>query len=175
MPQYIRSFVPGGTFFFTVTLLERRRKLLTENIENLREVFKAARRRRPFTIEAIVILPDHLHCIWTLPSGDADFSTRWHDIKARFAAQIATGERLTSRRLKKGERGIWQRRFWEHVIRDEGDYERHVDYLHYNPVKHGHVTRVADWPYSSFLRYVQRGIYDLEWGADDNVRGLEME
>jgi len=91
MPQYIRAFVPGGTFFFTVTLLERRRRLLTENIDNLRELFKAARRRRPFTIEAIVILPDHLHCIWTLPSGDADFSTRWHDIKARFAAQISRG------------------------------------------------------------------------------------
>jgi putative transposase len=120
-------------------------------------------------------LPDHLHCIWTLPSGDADFSTRWHDIKARFAAQIASGERLSVRRLKKGERGIWQRRFWEHVIRDEGDYERHVDYIHYNPVKHGHVERVADWQYSSFHRYVQRNIYDLEWAADENVQGLGME
>ena len=150
MPQSIRAFVPGSTFFFTVTLLERRRKPWPENIDNLREVFKAGRQRKPFTIEAIVILPDHLHCIWTLPSGDADFSTRWHDIKARFAAQISRGERLSPRRLQKGERGIWQRRFWEHVIRDEGDYERHVDYLHYNPVKHGHVTRVADWPYSSF-------------------------
>jgi putative transposase len=138
-------------------------------------VFKAARRRRPFTIEAIVILPDHLHCIWTLPSGDADFSSRWHDIKARFAAQISRGERLSARRLRKGERGIWQRRFWEHVIRDECDYERHVDYIHYNPVKHGQVTRVADWPYSSFHRYVERGIYNPEWAADDNVRGLEME
>ena len=175
MPQYIRAFVPGGTFFFTVTLLERRRNLLTENIDHLREVFKAARRRRPFTIEAIVILPDHLHCIWTLPCGDADFSTRWHDIKARFAAQIPRGERLSARRLQKGERGIWQRRFWEHVIRDEGDYERHVDYIHYNPVKHGYVTRVADWPYSSFHRFVEHGIYTLEWAADDNIRSIEME
>jgi putative transposase len=175
MPQYIRAFVPGGTFFFTVTLLERRRKLLTENIDHLREVFKAARRRRPFTVEAIVILPDHLHCIWTLPPGDADFSTRWHDIKAHFAAQIPRDERLSARRLQKGERGIWQRRFWEHVIRDERDYERHVDYIHYNPVKHGHATRVVDWPYSSFYRYVERGIYDLDWAADDNVRSLEME
>ena len=129
MPQYIRAFVPGGTFFFTVNLLERRRKLLTENIDTLREVFKSARRRRPFTIEAIVILPDHLHCLWTLPPGDADFSTRWHDIKSRFAAQIPRGERLSPRRLHKGERGLWQRRFWEHVIRDEADYERHVDYI----------------------------------------------
>jgi putative transposase len=99
----------------------------------------------------------------------------WHDIKARFAAQIPRGERLSERRLKKGERGIWQRRFWEHVIRDERDYERHVDYIHYNPVKHGQVTRVADWPYSSFHRYVERGIYNLEWAADGDVRSLEME
>ena len=175
MPQYIRAFVPGGTFFFTVTLLERRRKLLTEHIDDLRASFIAARQRRPFTVEAIVILPDHLHCIWTLPPGDADFSTRWHDIKARFAAQIPRGERLAARRLKKGERGIWQRRFWEHAIRDEGDYERHVDYIHYNPVKHGYAMRVADWPYSSFHRYVRSGIYNLEWAADDNVRCIEME
>ena len=175
MPRYIRAFVPGGTFFFTVTLLERRRHLLTENIGTLREVFKAARRRRPFTIEAVVILPDHLHCIWTLPSGDTDFSTRWHEIKARFATQIPKGERLSARRLQKGERGIWQRRFWEHVIGDERDYERHVDYIHYNPVKPGQVARVPDWPYSSFHLYVRRGIYDLEWAADDKVRRLEME
>jgi putative transposase len=175
MPQYIRAFVPGGTFFFTVTLLERRRKLLTENIDKLREVFKAVRRRQPFSIEAIVILPDHLHCVWTLPSGDADFSSRWHDLKARFAAQIPRGERLSARRLRKGERGIWQRRFWEHVIRDERDFECHVDYILYNPVKHGHVARAADWRYSSFHRYVERGIYNLDWAADDNVRGLEME
>ena len=175
MPQYIRAFVPGGTFFFTVTLLERRQRLLTENIDKLREVFRVARQRRPFSIEGIVILPDHLHCIWTLPSGDSDFSTRWHDIKARFAAQIPREERLSARRRKQGERGIWQRRFWEHVIRDERDYERHVDYLRYNPVKHCQVMRVADWPYSSFHRYVQRGIYDLEWGRDDDIWSLEME
>ena len=175
MPQYIRAFVPGGTFFFTVALLERHRKLLTEHIDDLRAVFMAARKRRPFIIEAIVILPGHLHCIWTLPFGDADFSTRWHDIKTRFAARIPGGERLSARRLKKGERGIWQRRFWEHVIRDERDYEHHLDYIHYNPVKHGHVTKVAEWPYSSFHRYVRRGIYNLEWTADDDVRRLEME
>ncbi|MCL4504391.1 MAG: transposase [Deltaproteobacteria bacterium] len=175
MPQYVRAFVPGGTFFFTVTLLERRRKLLTEHIDTLREVFKAACQRRPFTIDAIVILPDHLHCIWTLPSGDADFSTRWHDIKARFAAQIPRGERLSARRLQKGERGIWQRRFWEHVIRDERDYEIRMDYIHYNPVKHGHVARAAVWPYSSFHQFLARGIYTPEWAADDEVRGLKME
>jgi putative transposase len=175
MPQYIRAFVPGGTFFFTVALLERHRKLLTEHIDALRSVFMAARKRRPFALEAIVILPDHLHCLWTLPSGDADFSARWHDIKARFAARIPEGERLSPQRLKKGERGIWQRRFWEHVIRDERDYERHVDYIHYNPVKHGHVTKVADWPHSSFHKFVQRGIYNSGWATDNTIRCLEME
>ncbi|MDI6854125.1 MAG: transposase [Deltaproteobacteria bacterium] len=175
MPRYLRAVVPGGTFFFTVALLDRRRQLLTENIDLLRKAFQAARRRRPFAIEAIVILPDHLHCIWTLPPGDADFSTRWHDIKARFAAKIPPGEQLSERRLKKGERGIWQRRFWEHAIRDERDYQRHVDYIHYNPVKHGHVTRVAAWPYSSFHRFVGRGVYTIDWAADNDVRRLEME
>ena len=173
-PNTSALFVLGGTFFFTVALLERQRKLLTEHIDDLRAVFGAAK-RRPFTIEAIVVLPDHLHCIWTLPSGDADFSTRWHDIKARFAAKIPGGERVSAWRRQKGERGIWQRRFWEHVIRDERDFERHVEYIHYNPVKHGHVTKVADWPYSSFHTYVRRGIYNLDWAADDEVRRLEME
>jgi putative transposase len=130
MPQYLRALVPGGALFFTVTLLERRRKLLTEHLDNLRASFMAARQRRPFTVEVTVILPDHLHCIWTRPSGDADFSTRWHDIKARLAPQIPRGERLSTRRLKKGKRGIWQRRYRENVIRDEPDYERHVDYIH---------------------------------------------
>ena len=102
MPNYIRAFAPGGTFFFTVALLERRQRLLTEHIDELRSVFSAAKQRRPFTIQAIVILPDHLHCIWTLPVGDSDFSTRWHDIKSRFAAKIPKGERCSIRRRNKG-------------------------------------------------------------------------
>jgi putative transposase len=175
MPNYIRALVPGGTFFFTVALLERRRGLLTERIDDLRSVFADARRRRPFTIDAIVVLPDHLHCIWTLPPGDGDFSGRWHHIKARFSAGIPRSERLSARRVKKGERGIWQRRFWEHVIRDEIDLERHFHYIHYNPVKHGHVARVADWPYSSFHRCVKEGIYPRDWAASMDVRQLEME
>ena len=174
MPHYMRALVPGGTFFFTVTWLSRRRKLLTENLDYLQEGFRAAR-RRPFTVEAIVIVPHHLHCIWTLPSGDADSSARGHDIKARFAARIPRGERLSARRFQKGERGIWPRRFWEHVIRDAGDYGRQVDYLHYNPGKCGQVMRVAARPYASFYCYVERGIYNFDWAADDNVRGLEME
>ncbi len=175
MPHYIRAFGPGGTFFFTVALLERRRRLLTEHIDDLREVFRAARERRPFTIDAIVVLPDHLHCLWTLPPGDSDFPARWHDIKARFSVRIPKGERLSNRRQRKGERGIWQRRYWEHGIRDHRDYERHFDYIHYNPMKHGHVQLVSDWPYSSFHRCVRQGLYPLDWAASDDVRGLSME
>jgi putative transposase len=175
MPHYIRAFVPGGTFFFTVTLLDRRRKLLTDYISDLRSVIIAAQQRRPFTIDAIAILPDHLHCIWTLPPGDADFSRRWHDIKARLAARIPLGESLLTRRLKKGERGIWQRRFWEHVIKVDLDFERHADYIHYNPVKHGFVERACEWPYSSFHNYFRRGIYNSDWAADAGVQLLEME
>lgn len=175
MPQYVRAFVPGGTFFFTVALLERHRTLLVDYVADLRAVFADARRRRRFTIDAIVVLPDHLHCLWTLPPDDADFSARWHDIKARFAARIPCGERLSARRLKKGERGIWQRRFWEHTIRDERDFERHVDYVHYNPVKHGHVSAVVEWPHSSFHRYIQRGLYPADWAAADDVRNLALE
>ena len=175
MPRYIRAFVPGGTFFFTVTLLERHRPLLTDHIDDLRVVFADAQRRRPFTIDAIVILPDHLHCIWTLLPGDADFSTRWHDIKSRFSARLPITEQLSASRIKKGERGIWQRRFWEHTIRDELDFERHVDYIYYNPVKHKHADSVLDWPYSSFHRDVQRGIYPPNWAASEDIKNLEME
>jgi putative transposase len=175
MPSYRRAIAPGGTFFFTVCLLDRRRGLLTEHIADLRQVLADARRRRPFRIDAIVILPDHLHCIWTLPEGDADFSARWHDIKSRFAARIPRDEGLSARRLRKGERGIWQRRFWEHLIRDERDYRNHVDYIHYNPVKHQHVDQVKDWPYSSFRRFADRGIYPVDWAAGDEIRGWDLE
>ncbi len=175
MPNYIRAFVPGGTFFFTVALLERKRSLLTEHVDDLRLVFSAARRRRPFVIDAIVILPDHLHCIWTLPPGDSDFSTRWHDIKSRFAAKVSHGERRSIRRQNKGERGIWQRRFWEHMIRDGQDLSRHIDYIHYNLVKHGHVDRVTEWPYSSFHRYVRLGVLPQNWAAVEEVRQMDVE
>lgn len=175
MPRYVRVFVPGGTFFFTVALLERRRRLLTERVDTLRQHFIDVRRIKPFRVDAIVILPDHLHCIRTLPPDDADFSSRWHAIKAGFAAAIEPGERLSERRLKKGERGIWQRRFWEHTIRDERDMERHVDYIHFNPVKHGHVGRAADWPHSSFHRFVAQGVYSQDWGASDDVRDMDLE
>jgi REP element-mobilizing transposase RayT len=119
MSQYVRSHTPGGTFFFTVALLERKGSLLVDRVDELRAAFREVRRRRPFVVDAIVVLPDHLHCIWTLPPEDADFSSRWRLIKTRFVSGIPAGERLSARRQAKGERGIWQRRFWEHTIRDE--------------------------------------------------------
>ena len=175
MPRYLRAFVPGATYFFTVAILERRRALLTRNIALLREVFSGTRQRRPFAIDAIVVLPDHLHCIWALPPGDCDFSSRWHAIKARFSAQVSRGEALSPRRRWKGERGIWQRRFWEHVVRDEADFERCADYIHWNPVKHGYVQAPLEWPHSSIHRYVERGIYARDWVADTRVRVLGLE
>jgi putative transposase len=175
MPNYQRAFVPGGTFFFTVVTLERRRGLLTKHISNLRQAFVQTKVSQPFTIDAIVILPDHLHCIWTLPAGDSDFSSRWHAIKSHFSKGLPKSEWLSKRRQAKGERGIWQRRFWEHVIRNQNDMNRHLDYIHFNPVKHGHVLNVGDWPYSSFHMYVEKGCYDGDWGAEPEIMELDFE
>ncbi len=142
MPNYLRAFVPGGCWFFTVNLLERRQTLLVDHIATLREAVARTRQRLPWTIDAFVVLPDHLHAVWTLPPGDADFSTRWRLIKSRFARALPMRERLSSVRIARSERGIWQRRFWEHLIRDEADYARHVEYCYINPVKH-HWSRAS--------------------------------
>jgi putative transposase len=167
MTEYRRAWVPGGTWFFTVNLAERRaNQLLIERIDLLHAAFESVVLRRPFHVEAFVILPDHLHCIWTLPPGDTDFSTRWNLIKGKFSRGIASREKISQSRSKRGERGIWQRRFWERLIRDDGDFERHVDYIHWNPVKHGWVRRVVDWPHSSFRGYVRSGIYPADWGGE---------
>jgi putative transposase len=125
----------------------------------------ATRAARPFRTDAIVVLPDHLHCLWTLPAGDDDFPVRWAQIKAGFSRRIVRGERRRASRLNKRERGIWQRRYWEHLIRDDDDLRHHVDYIHFNPVKHGHVRHAVDWPYSSFHRYAANGLYPLDWSG----------
>jgi putative transposase len=163
---YRRNFMAGGSFFFTVNLAERRLRLLTQHIDELRNAFRQTRRRHPFTVDAMVVLPDHLHAVWTLPEGDADFATRWRLIKSAFSHSLPSGERISDSRAAKGERGIWQRRYWEHTIRDQNDFARHVDYVHINPVKHGLVPRVRDWPYSSFHRMVKLGIYPEDWAGD---------
>jgi putative transposase len=170
MVNYRRNFVPGGSYFFTVTLDDRRSKVLVEHIALLRNAFRAARHERPFAIDAIVILPDHLHAIITLPAQDKDFSSRWRRIKGYFStALIEAGVAL--KRRANGELGLWQRRFWEHTIRNEQDFERHVDYIHFNPVKHGLVSRACDWPHSSFHRYVHEGLLTMDWAGDASASG----
>jgi REP-associated tyrosine transposase len=174
MTNYRRNFIPGGNYFFTLNLADRRQRLLTEHIEELRAAFRYARSRHPFSVEAIVVLPDHLHAIWTLPEGDADFATRWRLIKSAFSRALPNGEPISRSRVERGERGIWQRRYWERTLRDENDFARHVDYIHFNPVKHGHVKRVHDWPHSSFHRMVRRGIYPADWAGDMSAESVEF-
>jgi len=171
--NYRRSVLPGGSFFFTVNLADRGSSLLTYEIEALRSAFRSVASRHPFSLDAVVILPEHLHCIWTLPAGEPDFATRWRLIKTEFSKKIPAIERRSSSRASKGERGIWQRRYWEHTIRDERDFARHCDYIHFNPVKHGHAPSAADWPFSSFKKFVRSGIYQMDWGGsmrDDELR-----
>jgi putative transposase len=166
MTSYRRNFVPGGSFFFTVNLADRRQSLLTAHIGLLRAAFRETRERHPFTIDAIVVLPEHLHTVWSMPDGDADFATRWRQIKSAFSRNVASDEPVSPSRAARGERGIWQRRYWEHTIRDEEDYVRHIDYVHINPVKHGLVKRVCDWGPSSFHRHVELGVYPADWAGD---------
>ena len=163
MTAYRRPHIPGGCFFFTVNLLERRSDLLVRHIEELRAAVRACRAARPFDIDAWVILPDHMHCVWTLPPGDMDFAGRWRAIKSAFSRHMPMTEPRSASRTARNERGIWQRRFWEHAIRDDPDYAGHVDYVHFNPVKHGLVKNVGDWPYSTFHRAVAKGQYPESW------------
>jgi len=180
MPNYRRAVVNGGTFFFTVVAYKRRPILCNDDIrETLREGIRVVRAERPFDIDACVLLPDHLHCVWTLPGGDSDFSTRWAMIKRFVTKKCGFGVGCVSRtkfdgarsapyphsRAKRNEGLLWQRRFWEHSIRDQSDLTRCIDYVHWNPVKHGHVRRVVDWPYSTFHRYLRIGTYAHDWGG----------
>ena len=166
MPDYRRTWHPGGTYFFTVNTLRRRGcTLLTQHIDSLRTSVRDARRAHPFVIHGWVVLPDHLHCVIELPPGDADFATRWRLIKGGFSRRVPPTEWRSAVRVARGERGIWQRRYWEHLIRDERDFAAHMDYLHFNPVKHGHVGRVIDWPYSTFHARVADGTYPADWAG----------
>ena len=166
MSRYRRSLVSGGTYFFTVTLFDRRDELLVVQIDRLRAAFQSVRSRRPFQTLAVCILPDHLHTIWRLPDGDADFSGRWSLVKRLFSSGLPHSGTLSPSKATKREKGIWQRHFWEHQIRDDIDLQRHVDYVHYNPVRHGLVRRVKDWPHSSFHAWVRRGDLPEDWAGD---------
>ncbi|MEO2217097.1 transposase [Chromobacterium vaccinii] len=170
MPNYRRSWMPGGTYFFTVALWQRHgNDLLVRHVDVLREVVRAVKVTHPFTIHGWVVLPDHLHCVWELPADNADFALRWRLIKMMFSKRIGKGENLSLSRAQRKERGIWQRRYWEHQIRDAADLQAHVDYIHYNPVKHGYVERVMDWPYSSFHHYVRQGWLPADWAGESVV------
>jgi putative transposase len=166
MPYYRRAKLEGGIFFFTVALADRTSDLLIRHIDRLRRMYRSVQARHPFETTAICVLPDHMHAIWSLPAGDADFPLRWNLIKSAFSRGLAHESLRTPSKIAKRERGLWQRRYWEHAIRDDADLARHVDYIHFNPVKHGYVSRVVDWPHSSFHRYVSDGILPQDWGGD---------
>lgn len=169
MAIYVRSRNQGGTFFFTVVTFQRRRLFENPgNCEILTDIIVEVQKDYPFTMDAWVILPDHIHNLWTLPPEEEDYSQRWGLIKTKFTKAISGKEgmsaRLTASRIRHREGTIWQRRFWEHQIRDEKDLQVHLDYIHFNPVKHGLVQSPVEWPYSSFQDYVQRGLYPANWG-----------
>ncbi|SHG81547.1 REP-associated tyrosine transposase [Marivita hallyeonensis] len=196
MSAYLRPRCPGGRIFFTVCLAHRGSRLLLDEIDILRDAVRVTRARRPFEIDAWVVLPDHMHAVWSLPDGDTNYSDRWGAIKSRFskfvrlkhggdmvgykptlhqnaAAARRVGFQPTTiaqmraarspSQIAKKDAGIWQRRFWEHHIRNEADYAAHVRYCWMNPVKHGLVAGPADWPYSSIHRDIQRGMVDPEF------------
>lgn len=178
MSHYRRADTAGSSYFFTVVTYRRQPILCDQPLRNaLREAIESVRAARPFVIDAWVLLPDHLHCVWTLPQGDADFSTRWAIIKRSVSlacAEYRRDEWMNPSKTKHRESTIWQRRFWEHQIRDENDYARHIDYIHHNPVKHGHAQHPIDWPYSTLHRYVREGIYPADW-TSTNTAAIEGE
>ena len=168
--RYRRTAVDNGSYFFTVNLAKCKHTLLVDEIDVLRDVMNKVKKRHPFNLDAMVVLPDHLHAIWTLPLNDKDYPTRWMLIKSAFSRQMMKGERRNASKMKIGERGIWQRRYWEHLIRDDRDYEEHVNYIHYNPVKHGYVKNAVDWEYSSIHQYINKGVIHRDWGyREENI------
>ena len=167
MVHYRRNFVEGGTYFFTVTLQNRRATTLTTYIDVLRKAFRTARAERAFQTDAIVILPDHLHMLMTLPPDDENYPRRWQRIKTLFTQALRREDLPIDVRDKTG-RALWQRRYWEHTIRDATDFASHVDYIHYNPVRHGYTARAVDWPYSSLHRYIRAGVLPADWATDSS-------
>jgi putative transposase len=170
--KYRRANSPGSSFFFTVVTFDRRKIFDNEQaVALLRRAIEVVRAQRPFKVEAAVILPDHLHMLWRLPDGDSDYATRWRLIKSYFTRRWpgARDYPTTLSRQSKGERAVWQRRYWEHLIRDEADWRKHVDTIHYNPVKHGLTRAPGLWRYSSFHTFVKQGYYALDWGGGEGV------
>jgi putative transposase len=174
MVNYRRCLVPGGTYFFTLTLADRRSDYLLRYHHELAAAIRFTRKNRPFNIDGIVLLPEHLHALITLPAGDSDFPMRWRSIKAGFTRAVVIHE-PSLKPNRKGEYDLWQRRYWEHCIRDETDFNQHLDYIHINPLKHGYVQNVCDWPFSSFHRYVHNGVMDSSWGSNIDPVGMYGE
>ncbi|MHB8087574.1 MAG: REP-associated tyrosine transposase [Anaerolineaceae bacterium] len=178
MPNYHRNLVEGGTYFFTVVTYQRHHILTHPTARKiLHHAWETTNERHPFQTLAICLLPDHIHCIWKLPDGDSDYSTRWKEIKRHFSLdyqrQIGSGEDRNPSHQKQKEAAIWQRRFWEHTLEDEDDFDAHFDYIHFNPVKHGYVEKPSDWQWSTFHRYVKDGIYVNQWcGGDIGKLGM---
>jgi putative transposase len=166
MSNYRRAAVPGAISFFTVVLADRRSRALVEHANALRAAYVATAREHPVRVDAMVVLPDHLHAVWRLPEGDADFPVRWRKLKARFTRAVGGSYPRSDSKIAKGEKGLWQRRYWEHIIRDADDWRRHVEYCWINPVRHGLVGAVRDWPLSSFHRDVRRGLVPEDWAGD---------
>lgn len=178
MTDYRRAYLKGGTFFFTGVTYKRypvfKRK---SSVDLLWRSIKSVVDEHPFEMRAYVLLPDHIHCIWTLPKEDSDYSTRWKKIKSRFTRRYSSSNigPISESMRKKGERGVWQRRFWEHVIWDQEDFNKHCDYIHFNPVKHGLVDSPAKWKYSSFSEFVEKGMYSPNWGQEALSSLIEMD
>jgi putative transposase len=165
MPNYVRPKIAGASVFFTVALADRGSNLLERETDALREAVRTTALEHPFHINAWVVLPDHIHCIWTLPDGDWDYSVRWQKIKTRFSKVVGRVGPRSASKIAKGEAGIWQRRFWDHHIRDERDFTMHLRYCWWNPVKHGFVQRPVDWPHSSIHRDIRLGQVEPEWAG----------
>ena len=163
--RYRRTKIKGGTYFFTLNLAERKKTLLIDEIDKLRYTINKVKKRHPFKLDAMVILPDHLHALITMPMNDEDYPKRWRLIKSGFSRQLPKNERINNSRKTKNERGIWQRRYWEHYIRDNNDYQKHIAYIHYNPVKHGYVKQAKNWPYSTLHYYIANNIISADWGC----------
>jgi putative transposase len=170
--RYRRDRTSGATYFFTVVTWQRKTWFAdVDNVARLRAALREVRARHPFLIDAMVVLPDHLHCLWTLPPDDDNYPMRWNRVKGVFTRslpEVGTRGSSSHEKPERRERAVWQRRYWEHRVRDDDDFARHCDYIHWNPVKHGLVQRAADWPHSSFSRFVAAGIYPQDWGIADN-------
>ena len=174
MARYRRNFIAGGTFFFTVKLADPKSRLLVEHIDLLRAAYMDVQKQYPFETVAVCVLLNHIHAIWTLPPDDADYSLRWRLIKTKFSAHFPRAENLSASKQRRNERGIWQRRFYEHTVRNEADLQRCADYIHYNPVKHRYAASVHDWPFSSFHRFVRHGLLPPDWGGTPETADMDF-